>query len=64
MSPDLRNIIERAYLVNPRRTASELISLGLGDVATDLKTDFQTGRLQENQSALDAPSDADRRSGP
>jgi hypothetical protein len=42
---DKRDMFERAYQADPKRTHSELVNNGLWYVATQLKIDHAAGRL-------------------
>jgi len=44
-------IIERAYLVDPRRTHADLVYIGLHDIASRLKIEHDSGRLRQNIEA-------------
>ena len=44
-SLEFREMVERAYRVDPRRTHSELAYSGYWDIAAQLRIDHQAGRL-------------------
>ena len=44
-SLEWRAMVERAYLSDPRRTHTELVSMGYWDIAAQLKIDHTVGRL-------------------
>ena len=44
-SLEWREMIERAYAADPRRTESELVYIGYWDIAAQLRIDHQVGRL-------------------
>jgi hypothetical protein len=44
-SLEFREMIERAYRVDSRRTHSELVYMGYWDIAAQLRIDHQVGRL-------------------
>lgn len=48
----MRNIIERAYLVDQGATERDLIEAGMADMVHQLKIDYAAGRLQENFATL------------
>lgn len=57
--PALRRICERAFLIDPERTASDLNLMGLRDFANELAQDHRMGRLQANLATLE-PGPLDR----
>ncbi len=44
-SPEFRELVERAYANHPAKTHSELVYMGYWTIATQLKIDYQAGRL-------------------
>ena len=49
----LVQLVSRAYLVDPVRTDRDLRELDLADLARELQTDHQVGRLAANLAALE-----------
>lgn len=45
-------IIVRSYLADPQATECELIAEGEAQLATELKVDYQVGRMAENYATL------------
>jgi hypothetical protein len=46
------DIIERAYLVDPDRTHSDLVYMGLHHLASRLKAEHTSGLLRQNVEAI------------
>lgn len=44
-SPAFRELVERAYQADPKKTDSDLIDMGYWRIATQLKIDHAVGRL-------------------
>jgi len=48
---EFRAIVERSYLYDPDKTHDDLLKLRLNSLASDLKVEYITGRLQQNVEA-------------
>ncbi len=44
---NLRELMERSYRLDPSRTHAELVQTGYWTVASQLKVDYESGRLSE-----------------
>lgn len=45
-------MIERSYLVDPKGTEDDLYQMNKGELAAQLRVDYESGRLRENFETL------------